>query len=39
MLATITAYTVSVFIHVTAVVVGFRAAFAEAIMYGAARRS
>ena len=39
MLATITAYTVSIFIHVTAVVVGFGATFAEAIMFPVAMKA
>jgi len=39
MLATITIYTVSIFIHVTAVVVGFGATFAEAIMFPVAMKA
>jgi uncharacterized membrane protein len=38
LLAAITAYSVSVFIHVTAVVVGFGATFAEAIMFPVAQK-
>ena len=36
--ATITSYSISVFLHVTAVVVGFGATFAEAIMFPVAMR-
>ena len=38
LLAAITAYSVSVFIHITAVVVGFGATFAEAIMFPVAQK-
>src|SRR5918993_3667695 len=38
LLAAITAYSVSVFIHVTAVVVGFGATFAEAVMFPVAQK-
>ena len=38
MLAAVTAYEVSVFIHVTAVVVGFGATFAEAVMFPVAAK-
>ena len=38
MLAAITAYNVSVFIHITAVVVGFGATFAESVMFPVAMR-
>jgi uncharacterized membrane protein len=37
-LAAVTAYNVSIFIHVTAVVVGFGATFAEAVMFPVAMR-
>src|SRR5215213_6589034 len=37
-LAAITAYSVSVFIHVTAVVVGFGATFAESVMFPVAQK-
>ena len=39
LLAAITAYSVSVFIHVTAVVVGFGATFAEAVMFPVAQKT
>ena len=39
MLASITAYTVSVFIHVTAVVVGFGATFAESVAFPVVMRT
>ena len=39
MLASITAYTVSIWIHVSAVVVGFGATFAEALMFPVAMSS
>ena len=38
MLAAVTAYNVSVFIHVTAVVVGFGATFAESVMFPVAMK-
>ena len=38
LLAAITAYSVSVFIHITAVVVGFGATFAEALMFPVAQK-
>jgi uncharacterized membrane protein len=38
MLAAITAYSISVFVHVTAVVVGFGATFAEAVMFPVAMK-
>ncbi len=38
LLAAITGYSISVFLHVTAVVVGFGATFAEAIMFPVAMR-
>jgi len=38
LLAAITAYSVSVFIHVTAVVVGFGATFAESLMFPVAQK-
>lgn len=38
MLAAVTAYNVSVFIHITAVVVGFGATFAEAVTFPVAMR-
>jgi uncharacterized membrane protein len=38
MLATISAYTVSVWIHISAVVVGFGATFAEAVMFPVAMK-
>lgn len=38
MLAAVTAYNVSIFIHVTAVVVGFGATFAEAVTFPVAMR-
>src|SRR5215207_1265034 len=38
LLAVITAYSVSVFIHVTAVVVGFGATFAESVMFPVAQK-
>lgn len=38
MLAAVTAYEVSVFIHVTAVVVGFGATFAESVMFPVAMK-
>jgi hypothetical protein len=37
-IAAITAYSISVFLHVTAVVVGFGATFAEAVMFPVAMR-
>jgi uncharacterized membrane protein len=39
MIATVTAYGVSVFIHVSAVVVGFGATFAEALMFPVAMKA
>ena len=38
LIAAITAYSVSVFIHITAVVVGFGATFAEALMFPVAQK-
>ena len=38
LLAAITAYSVSVFVHITAVVVGFGATFAEALMFPVAQK-
>jgi uncharacterized membrane protein len=38
LLAAITAYSVSVFLHITAVVVGFGATFAEALMFPVAQK-
>jgi uncharacterized membrane protein len=38
LIASITAYSVSIFIHITAVVVGFGATFAEALMFPVAQK-